>query len=156
MAEATLRTAHFADLTTRQLHDLLRLRVDVFVVEQACPYPEIDGRDVDPDTEHLWLEVDGEPAAYLRLLGDRQHPAEWVIGRVVTAAGHRGAGHAARLMRAALERVGEAPVRLSAQAHLESWYDGFGFARAGADFVEDGIPHLPMKRPGGGAEPGPA
>jgi len=62
------RVASFADLSARTLHDLLRLRVDVFVVEQACAYPEIDGRDVEPDTRHLWFARDGVPVAYLRLL----------------------------------------------------------------------------------------
>ena len=135
------------DLDPAVLYAVLKLRVDVFVVEQECAYPEVDGRDADPDTEHLWVEVDGEPAAYLRLLGDRERPGDRVIGRVVTASQHRGTGHAANLMHAALERVGGAPVRLSAQTYLESWYGGFGFVRTGPDFVEDGIPHLPMERP---------
>src|SRR5690606_32451433 len=55
-----LRVASFAELTARQLHDLLRLRVDVFVVEQECAYPELDGRDTEPGTQHLWAEVGGE------------------------------------------------------------------------------------------------
>lgn len=147
MSEPTLHVATFADLSARQLHDLLRLRVDVFVVEQGCPYPELDGRDVEPTTQHLWFEVNGEIAAYLRILdgGDAA-----VIGRVVTARGHRGRGYAARLVGVALGRLGGVRVRISAQAYLQGWYERFGFVRAGADFVEDGIAHLPMVREPGG------
>lgn len=138
-----MRVARFADLSAAQLYALLRLRVDVFVVEQRCPYPELDGRDTDPATEHLWVETDGEPTAYLRVLdgGDAA-----VIGRVATVAAHRGQGHAAALMREALSRVGAREVRLHAQSYLEGWYAGFGFVRTGPDFLDDGIPHLPMRR----------
>ncbi|MFD0788595.1 GNAT family N-acetyltransferase, partial [Micromonospora azadirachtae] len=75
-----VRTAAFPDLTTRTFHDLLRLRIDVFVVEQNCPYPELDGRDVEPGTRHLWLTDGGTPLAYLRILADPGDVAR--IGRV--------------------------------------------------------------------------
>lgn len=151
VSEPTLHVATFAELSPRQLHDLLRLRVDVFVVEQECPYPELDGRDPEPATEHLWLEVGGEVAAYLRILDSGDAP---VIGRVVTARGHRGRGYAARLVGVALGRLGGARVRISAQVYLQGWYERLGFVRAGADFVEDGIPHLPMVREPGGTGDG--
>ena len=76
-----LRTARFADLTPFEVYALCRLRVDVFVVEQECPYPELDGRDVEPATVHLWAEVDGEVAATIRVLDDG---ATRAIGRVAT------------------------------------------------------------------------
>ena len=143
MTEPQVRVASFADLTTDELYAVLQLRVAVFVVEQACPYPELDGRDRDPTTEHLWLEVGGEVAAYLRVLtGDG--PA--VIGRVVTAPGHRGRGHAADLVRWALSRIGPRDTRIGAQTRLEGWYGQFGFQRCGPDYDEDGIRHLPMLR----------
>ena len=95
--------AGFADLDTRTFHDLLRLRIDVFVVEQSCPYPELDGRDVEPGTRHLWLSRDGAVAAYLRILTDPGGVAR--IGRVVVAPAARGAGLAGALMTEAAPRV---------------------------------------------------
>ena len=137
--------ALFADLTTRELHDLLRLRVDVFVVEQDCAYPEIDGRDTEPTTEHVWMEVGDELAACLRIL---EGPGHAIIGRVATAQGHRGHGYAADLVRLALGRIGDRRTLIGAQAYLEQWYAQFGFVRSGPDYLEDGIVHLPMAREG--------
>lgn len=140
----TIRAAHLRDLDPVTLYRLLRLRVDVFVVEQECAYPELDGVDLEPTTEHLWIEADGLPVATLRTLVDDEGVAH--LGRVATAAGHRGHGHAARLVTEALRRIGEGPVRIGAQTYLEHWYARFGFVRDGQDYVEDGIPHLPMTR----------
>jgi ElaA protein len=141
--QPVLRRARFADLTALEVYGLCRLRVDVFVVEQECPYPELDGRDLEPGTEHLWFEADGVPVATLRVLDDG---AERAIGRVATAAGWRAQGLAARLMEEALATYGDRPLHLGAQAYLESWYERFGFRRSGPDYIEDGIPHLPMRR----------
>ena len=78
MSTAALRlhVAAFGELSARTLHDLLKLRVDVFVVEQECAYPELDGRDTEAGTLHLWLERDGAIAAYLRILADRTAGAD--------------------------------------------------------------------------------
>ncbi len=136
-----VRSASFDELTARTFHDIVRLRLDTFVVEQRCPYPELDGRDILPTTRHLWIEKDGEVVAYLRLyLG--ADGSSW-IGRVATAPGQRGRGLAASLMRSALATAPR-PVRISAQVRLEGWYAGFGFTRCGGDFLEDGMPHAPM------------
>lgn len=138
--------ASFAELDTRTMHDLLKLRCDVFVVEQQCPYPDIDGRDIDPDTRHLWIadETSGEPMAYLRILRDPDGTAR--IGRVCTAAKARGGGLAGRLMVTALDVVGpDAECVLDAQSYLIKFYEGFGFAISGPEYVEDGIPHTPMR-----------
>jgi ElaA protein len=135
------RAASFAELTNLSLYALLKLRVDVFVVEQQCPYPELDGRDVEPDTVHLWIE-DGTPLAYLRILRDPDGRAR--IGRVCVAGSARGGGHAQRLMRAALDLIGERPAVLEAQSYLVDFYGRFGFEVTGPEYVEDGIPHLPM------------
>jgi predicted GNAT family N-acyltransferase len=144
MADAPqLRVARFADLTAFEVYALCRLRVDVFVVEQRCPYPELDGRDVEPTTTHLWFERDGEVAATIRVLDDG---ATRAIGRVATARGFRGQGLAAGLIEEGLARYGDVPVTLGAQAHLEGWYERFGFRRSGPGYVEDGIPHVPMRR----------
>jgi predicted GNAT family N-acyltransferase len=143
VSEPRLRRARFAELTPFEIYALCRLRVDVFVVEQKCPYPELDGRDVEPATVHLWFDVDGEVAATIRLLDNGDTRA---IGRVATAPGFRGAGLAARLMEQGIALAGDVPITLGAQAHLEGWYERFGFRRSGEGYVEDGIPHVPMRR----------
>jgi len=139
-----LRSARFADLDAATLYALLRLRVDVFVVEQHCPYPELDGRDLEAGTVHLWLEHDGGPVSYLRVLSEPDGSAR--IGRVCTARAYRGVGLSARLVQAALDVIGDRRIVLAAQSYLAGFYTRFGFAVAGPEFVEDGIPHLPMRR----------
>jgi ElaA protein len=142
-----LREAPFAALTPFEVYGLCRLRVDVFVVEQECPYPELDGRDTEPGTVHLWFEgPGGEVLATIRVLDDG---ATRAIGRVATAVPARSAGLAARLVRRGLELCAGSPVTLGAQAHLEGWYERFGFRRSGPGYVEDGIPHVPMRREAG-------
>ncbi len=138
-----VRAATFAELDPRTLYAILRLRVDVFVVEQACAYPELDGRDPEAATVHLWTLDDTGPTAYLRVLQDADAAR---IGRVCTRIDARGAGLAAELMRAALTRFAGRAVVLDAQAPLAGWYARFGFQVDGAEFVEDGIPHIPMRR----------
>ncbi|GAA5168379.1 GNAT family N-acetyltransferase [Ornithinimicrobium tianjinense] len=139
-----VRSARLVEMDPLTLYRLLRLRVDVFVVEQACAYPELDGVDAEPGTEHLWVEVDGTPVATLRTYeeGGVAH-----LGRVATRADHRGHGYAALLVEEALRRFGDRPVVIGAQTYLEGWYGRFGFVRDGEDYLEDGIPHLRMRRP---------
>jgi ElaA protein len=141
--------AGFADLNARTLYDLLRLRCDVFVVEQECAYPDLDGRDVEPGTRHLWLSQGGEPIAYLRILSEADDVAR--IGRVAVATAARGEGLAGRLMDEALALVGDRTCVLEAQSYLVAFYARYGFAVTGPEYVDDGIPHVPMRR-----EPGPA
>jgi predicted GNAT family N-acyltransferase len=143
MSPPTLRRAAFAELTPFEVYGLCRLRVDVFVVEQACPYPELDGRDTEPTTVHLWFEEDGEILATIRVLDDGDTRA---IGRVATAASARGRGLAARLMEEGIALCAGVPITLGAQAYLEGWYQRFGFRTSGPGYVEDGIPHVPMRR----------
>lgn len=139
-----VRVAAFAELDPRTAYLLWALRESVFVVEQECAYQELDGRDLEPGTRHLWAEVDGEPVGYLRLLDDGDHAR---IGRVLVARAHRGRGLSAMLMRAVLEVIGDRPSVLDAQSPLAGWYATFGYEQDGDEFVEDGIPHLPMRRP---------
>jgi ElaA protein len=141
--DPALRRARFAELTPFELYDLCRLRVDVFVVEQECPYPELDGRDTEATTVHLWFEEDGAVLATIRVLDDGGTRA---IGRVATAATARGRGLAARLMVEGIALCAGFPITLGAQAYLEGWYERFGFRRSGEGYVEDGIPHVPMRR----------
>ncbi|HEX6872443.1 MAG TPA: GNAT family N-acetyltransferase [Micromonosporaceae bacterium] len=142
-----LHVARFADLDTATLYALLRLRTDVFVVEQHCPYPELDGRDTENGTRHLWFaasQAPADPLAYLRLLAE---PEGWIrIGRVCTAAKARGGGLSGRLLAAALDMIDADTVVLDAQSHLVGFYARFGFAASGPEYVEDGIAHVPMRR----------
>lgn len=136
--------ASFRDLDTTTLYGLLKLRVDVFVVEQKCPYPDLDGRDLEPGTRHLWLACDRTPVAYLRILAESG--AVERIGRVAVAREARGAGHATRLIELALAVVGNRPCVLDAQAYLMEFYTRFGFTPTAPEYLEDGIPHIPMRR----------
>lgn len=139
-----------ADLDAATLYEILRLRVDVFVVEQACPYPELDGRDLEPQTRHFWFgDDDGRVIATLRLLADPPSAdgrPVFRIGRVCTERGHRGQGLTARLMAAALDEVAEYPCVIEAQAYLVEMYGKFGFVVEGEEYLEDGIPHVTMRR----------
>jgi ElaA protein len=142
----SIRAAPVGEIDPMTLYRLLALRVDVFVVEQNCPYRELDGRDLETDAIQVWAQAgDGRPIATLRLLRDPDGSAR--IGRVATAASARSAGIAARLMERALDLAHDRTVVLDAQVQLEGWYARFGFTRAGPDFDEDGIAHLPMYRP---------
>lgn len=148
-ALATIRCAAFADLPAATAYRLLALRQEVFVVEQDCPYLDLDGRDLEPDARHLWVEDSGVPVAYLRVLAD---PGALRVGRVVTAPSARGRGLAAALVRRAVAGAGDRDVVLDAQSHLVAWYAGLGFAPDGPEFLEDGIPHRPMRLRADGAD----
>ena len=154
-----IRVVAFAELTGDEVYAVARLRQDVFVVEQECPYPDLDGRDAEPGTGHVLLGsrrsrsdrheilLDGvELLGYARVLDD---VATWRIGRVVLARAARGRGLADGLIEAALGYCRSAdPTRdvvLDAQTPLADWYAGFGFAVDGDEFLDDGIPHTPMR-----------
>lgn len=131
------------------LHEVLRLRTDVFVVEQHCAYAEVDGRD--PEALHLLgRDGAGRLVAYARILppDGNGHPH---IGRVVVRADARGKGLARELMlrsiEAVHERFGQVPIAVSAQTYLEAFYAGLGFERQGQDYDWDGIPHVDMLLP---------
>ena len=130
----------WSELGRDDLYGILRLRTDVFVVEQNCPYPELDGRDA--EALHVWAEDELGVVACARVL-----PGP-VIGRVVTRADVRGKGVGYALMERALAACPPGPVHLSAQAHLEGFYRTFGFAVSGPGYLEDGIPHVPMDAAG--------
>ena len=138
-----IRDQSFDKFDALALYALLRLRVDVFVVEQECPYPELDGRDLEPTTRHVWIDEGGMPVACLRLLAepDGSHRSS----RVATAADQRHQGLAGLLVDHVMATT---PGRLvlDAQTYLEPWYVEHGFARTGDEFTDDGIPHVPMER----------
>lgn len=127
------------------LYRLIALREAVFVVEQECPYLDADGRDLEPGARQLWLADGDEILATTRLLWDAPDRAR--IGRVATAPAHRRRGHAEVLLRRALEIAGPVEIVLDAQSYLQGWYARFGFTVTGPEFLEDGIPHVPMSRP---------
>ena len=138
-----VHAAGLDQLDARTLYGLLRLRVDVFVVEQSCPYPELDGRDGEPGARHWWVDEGEGPVCYLRVLVEPDGSGR--IGRVATRPEARGRGLAAQLVREALAADGcPRPVHAAAQAHLEDWYARLGFGVVGPGYDEDGIPHVPM------------
>ncbi|MFY0406070.1 GNAT family N-acetyltransferase [Solicola sp. PLA-1-18] len=139
-----IHTLAWDDLPPRTAYAVLRLRVDVFVVEQECPYPELDGRDLEPGALHVVATDGDDVVGTLRVLTDPDGGSR--IGRVCVAASARGSGLAARLMEAAHAVTGESPTVLDAQAHLQHWYARFGYAAASEEFLEDGIPHVTMRR----------
>ncbi|MFC5993129.1 GNAT family N-acetyltransferase [Pseudonocardia hispaniensis] len=146
---ATVRRSWAADLDTQTLYELLRLRIDVFVVEQACAYGELDGRDLEPRARHYWLSANGQPASMLgcvRLL--KEPDGGYRIGRLCVARAVRGRGLGRRLLQAVLAEVGDRSCVLDAQEHLADLYRGFGFEPSGPAYDWDGVVHLPMRRPG--------
>lgn len=138
-----------ADLSIEQVYAVLAAREAVFVVEQTCPYQELDGKDLEAD--HLVGWSDGEVAAYLRVLGPGVRFVEPSIGRVLTTRAFRGTGLGRTMMQLALKRIDERfahpPVRISAQFHLQPFYSSLGFRTDSEQYLEDGIPHVEMLRP---------
>ncbi|GAC1593932.1 MAG: GNAT family N-acetyltransferase [Acidimicrobiales bacterium] len=149
-ATPEVRAARFEHLDVATLYRILRLRSEVYVVEQQCIYSDLDGRDCEPTTTLLWVDDDAEcptVAATVRLLVEPD--GAFRLGRVVTAPAKRDRGLAAALIDAALGLVTVgAAVALDAQIRLAPWYGRWGFARSGPDFDEDGMPHTPMRRDG--------
>lgn len=126
----------------------MRLRAAVFVLEQRCLYEDMDNQD--HHAHHLLGIKDGILLACARIFAPGQRAEEAVIGRVATAMACRGTGVGRQLMLAAIAAVnkkwGSVPIRVSAQTYLQDFYESLGFRRAGDNYVEDGIPHLPMRR----------
>jgi len=139
----------FLELTTDELYDLLKLRIDVFVVEQTCFYPDLDDHDRHPETRHLFCYHNGIMTAYLRILPKGlTYPNYLSIGRVVTATCARSTGLGHELMKVALvdcqKHFPNDKLKISAQEHLEKFYNQHGFTRVSARYLEDDIPHIAM------------
>lgn len=137
-----IHEAPFDRLAPHVLYGILRLRSAIFVVEQSCVFEDMDGRDEEPATRHLWVEDEATVVAALRLLRNRDGSHH--IGRVVTDAQHRGQGLGAALMAHAIALAGP-PVDIKAQARLCRWYSQFGFVPYGEPFDEEGIEHQRMR-----------
>ncbi|OWA35157.1 GNAT family N-acetyltransferase [Saccharibacillus sp. O16] len=136
----------FEQLSGDEVYRILRARVDVFVLEQQCLYPEVDGKD--PKCYHLFAEKDGEIAAYCRLLPPDVAYPQASIGRVLVSHGYRGQGLAQELMQRAIvfltEQLRESEIKIQAQHYLEKFYGTFGFQPISEVYPEDGIPHVDM------------
>nr|WP_312480073.1 GNAT family N-acetyltransferase [Achromobacter ruhlandii] len=135
-----------AELTLAELYAILRLRSEVFVVEQDCVFLDMDGKDLQGQTEHLMAWENGALLAYCRLLEPALNDGQAVIGRVITAPAARGTGLGHELMRRAKDEVARLwpgqPVYLGAQARLRAYYAGHGFVPVTEEYIEDGIPHV--------------
>ena len=139
--------APFAELAPRHIHDMYRLRVDVFIVEQNCVFQDVDG--VDPKCWHLLGYSDSVLVAYCRILPAGVKFPEPSIGRVITARSVRRTGMGRVLMAEAMKRArelfGDRQIRIGAQAHLERFYNEFGFKKSSEPYDEDGILHIEME-----------
>jgi ElaA protein len=144
----TWRFLPFNALTTLELYELLQLRSEVFVLEQACAFQDLDGADT--EAMHLLGVREGRLAAYARCFAAGLKFAEASIGRVVTHASARGGGIGHVLMKEAIDRLqghwGPQPIRIGAQARLEKFYRQHGFVQNGEPYIEDGIAHIEMLR----------
>ena len=141
------RWARLKDLSAIDVHDLLKLRQDVFLLEQSSLYQDIDGLDL--DAMHLLVrsKPEGELVGVIRLFAEPE-AGRARIGRVVISSGERGSGLGRKLMLAGLEKAAElargCPVDLSAQAHLERFYQSLGFETVSDRYVKDSIDHIDM------------
>ncbi|MDO5018617.1 MAG: GNAT family N-acetyltransferase [Lagierella massiliensis] len=136
---------NFNELTTEELYSILKLRVDVFVVEQNCPYPELDNRD--KDAVHVYLKEENEIVAYLRIM-DRGVESEYVsIGRVISAKRRRGLG--TYIMKEGIKACKEIfdadIIYIEAQTYARTFYEKSGFKQVSEEFLLDDIPHIKME-----------
>ena len=139
----------FDRLCIDELYALLKLRVDVFVVEQNCVYPELDEKDRHPDTLHLFGRNESrELVAYLRILPPGLSFSRPGIGRVVVSKKNRGQGFCRIMVQRAVDQAGRSwpgmGIKISAQVYLEAFYQSYGFEKVSEPYLEDGIPHLEM------------
>lgn len=149
-ANIDLRWREWGELSTEGLYELLEFRQAVFVVEQASPYPDLDGRD--SRARHLVLRRDGALVGYARLIPPdaNEIPPRVRIGRLVVAADDRGRGYGRRLMNEAL-RLATASypgiaIEIGAQTYLEPFYRSCGFTPSSSPYDDFGVPHIDMVR----------
>lgn len=148
MEPITWKIKTFDDLSTIELHQIIKARIDVFVVEQNCPYSEVDG--CDPKAIHLWAENQGEVIAYCRIFEPGLKYSECSIGRVLTNQNFRKLNLGKTLVRFAISTIEarflKTSIRISAQDYLLHFYKEFGFTPTGKSYLEDNIPHSEMLR----------
>ena len=141
---AILHKKTFQELTTNELYELLRVRSEVFVVEQNCVYQDLDYDD--QNSIHLWLTEDEKVVALARVCPAGSHMTEISIGRVITT--ERGKGFGKQIMLhaidAAVEHFGATLIDIEAQEYAKGFYEGVGFIQSSDTFILDGIPHIKM------------
>jgi len=146
MDNITWTCKKFEELTLDELYEILKLRCEVFIVEQTCPYLDPDNKD--KPSWHLCGWDGSKLVAYARLLPPGISYTESSIGRVVSSPSSRGRGAGKELMLEAISRTyslfADAPIRIGAQLYLEKFYEDLGFKKAGEMYLEDGIPHIEM------------
>lgn len=137
---------NFGELDREELYEILKLRSDVFIVEQNCAYPDCDGKD--RFAHHLYVEKNGHLVGYLRILNKGQTFDQVAIGRVAVREDYRGIGLARHMMNKAMlfirEYLHETEIRLSAQQYMTGFYESLGFSAISEGYLEDGIPHIDM------------
>ena len=144
----TFTCLSFDQLTPHELYAVMALRQEVFVVEQNCPYLDVDGKD--QDSWHLMgRNASGKLICYTRLLPKGLAYDDYVsIGRVVSSPSARGTGAGKMLMQRSIDMCrhlfGNQPVKIGAQSYLLKFYETFGFRSTGEEYLEDGIPHTKM------------
>lgn len=139
----------FDELTTTELYGILRLRSEVFVLEQRCCYLDADNKD--QRSHHLSGYRNGELMAFARIVPpglSYEYPA---IGRIVVSPKGRGAGYGIELLHVSIQKLeelyGKVPIRIGAQLYLKRFYESFGFRQSGDVYLEDEIEHIEMTRP---------
>ncbi len=146
----TWKSVPFAQLTNHELYQLLKLRVDVFVVEQTCPYPELDDNDTLEGVYHLLGYQEQQLVACARLLPQGVTYPSVSIGRVATKKSARGNGLGHKLLKQALLECDKywpnQCLEIGAQQHLFAFYQQHGFVQTSEMYLEDDIPHIDMKR----------
>ena len=151
MPECSIVQKSWSELTLEELYSFVKLRTDVFFVEQRIDEEELDNRDQEPTTEHLWIADATGTAAYLRVLVDAEAihlDANLCLGRVVVRADRRGEGLAQVLVARVMEQHGHESMLLHAQEYIAPLYAKFGFESFGESYIEAGIPHISMYRAG--------
>ncbi|MGI9650551.1 GNAT family N-acetyltransferase [Chryseobacterium sp. RLHN22] len=148
MSNIIWKIKSFDELTVPEFHEIIKARIDVFVVEQNCPYHDLDG--YDEKAIHLWAEQDNMVLAYCRIFDKGIKYSETSIGRVLTSEKGRGKNLGKQLIQYAVEtienRFKTSEVRISAQDYLLKFYSYFGFEDTGKKYLEDNIPHTEMFR----------
>lgn len=140
------RVKNFKELSLEELYELLRLRSDIFVVEQNCVYLDLDGKD--HKALHVLGYVNSELAAYTRIFKSGDYFKEASIGRVLVSRKYRQHGFGYDIMNTSIKVVKEIlkddKIRISAQMYLKNFYQNLGFSEQGEEYLEDGIPHIEM------------
>lgn len=149
MPDCSVIEKSWGELTTTELYSFLKLRTDVFFLEQKIDEEELDDRDREPETRHLWIADEHGTAAYLRVIVDAETShldARRLFGRVVVRADRRGEGLAQLLIDRVIERHGHEAMLLHSQEYIAALYARYGFEAFGETYVEAGLPHIMMYR----------